>query len=272
MWYLVLSVLCSVLIANLLMAFNRRTQRSVLPVFLGNYLVAGSVSFFDLPAGQGLPPAFDLALGMLAGALFLGNFWVYQRSIVVNGLSLSVGVMRVAMIIPVLLAVTVFRESVNLWNILGIVTGLAAFSLKADPAQLRNLLWILGLFLISGLTDASLKIYKELGSGAEAAFVLTIFASAFVFTLLAVVIGKIPLHPASLLFGCLLGLPNRYSTVFFLKGLDSVPAALAYPLVAVSIVILSIACDLALWKQRASRRDALLWALLVASLILLNLK
>jgi len=74
------------------------------------------------------------------------------------------------------------------------------------------------------------------------------------------------------LYGCVLGIPNRYSTVFFLKGLDSVPAALAYPLVAVSIVLLSIVCDIVIWNKRPSTRDALLWALMALSLVLLNLK
>lgn len=272
MLHLALSVICSVLIANLLMVFNRNGRLNILPIFLGNYLMAGIFSYASLPGEKlaGLP-AFDIAFGILTGALFLANFWVYQRSIVVNGLSLSVGVMRIAMIVPILMAVAVFRESLGLWNILGIGLGLAAFGLKADPQQMRNFLWIMGLFLISGLTDASLKIYKELGSGAEPAFVLVIFSSAFVFTLLAILFGKIPVTLKSILLGCVLGLPNRYSTVWFLKGLDSVPAAIAYPLVAVSIVLLSILSDLVFWKKQASRRDILLWALLVLSLLLLNL-
>lgn len=272
MLYLILSVLCSVLIANLLMVFKRRGQSSILPVFLGNYLMAAIFSWFNLPPGKTLMPTFDLLLGIATGALFLANFWVYQRCIVVNGLSLSVGVMRIAMIIPVLLAVLVFRESLNWWNVLGICAGVAAFSFQADLRELRKLLWIVGLFAVSGMTDASLKIYKELGSGVEPAFVLIIFYSAFVFTLLAIGLGKVPIALKSVLLGCLLGLPNRYSTVFFLNGLDSVPAALAYPLVAVSIVLLSIASDLVFWKKRAILRDALLWGLLVLSLVLLNMR
>lgn len=272
MLHLVLSILCSVLIANLLMGFNHRGRISMLPIFLGNYLVAGIFSYASLPAAKfsGLP-VFDVAFGIVTGALFLANFWVYQRSIVINGLSLSVGVMRIAMIIPVLLALVAFKEGLNPWNVMGIVLGIAAFSLKANPGELRNLLWIIGLFLISGITDATLKVYKELGSGAEPAFIFIIFSSAFFFTLLAILLGRIPVSLKSILLGCVLGIPNRYSTVFFLKGLDSVPAAIAYPLVAVSIVLLSIVSDVAIWKKQPQRRDYLLWLLLVLSLLLLNL-
>jgi drug/metabolite transporter (DMT)-like permease len=271
MLYLLLSVLCSVTIANLLMRFNRKGRRSILPVFLGNYMVAGIFSFAAMPPRQLNLPLFDLVLGILTGVFFLLNFWVYQRSIVINGLSLSVGVMRISMIVPVIMAVLLFKDRLSVFSIAGIITGLAAFGLRANLSELHNLLWLAGLCLVSGLTDASLKVFKALGSGMEAGFIFVIFGSAFVFTLGAILIGKLPIPLGSLIFGCLLGIPNRYSTVFFLKGLDSVPASIAYPLVAVAIMLLSILSDLLIWKKQAKARDAILWALLIISLILLNL-
>ncbi len=271
MLYLLLSVLCSLLIANSLMVAGRHGKISMLPIFFGNYFVASLFSYVSLPAGMGFPPAFDLGFGILTGAFFLTNFWVYQKSIVHNGLSLSVGAMRIAMIVPILLAVVMFRESISAANLLGIAIGMAAFSLKAKPGELHKLMWIIGLFIISGLTDASLKVYKELGSGNEALFIYIIFSSAFVLTLIAILSSKQTFGYKSVLFGCLLGFPNRLSTVFFLKALDSIPAAIAYPTVAVSVVLLSIVSDIILWKKQVVWRDGLLWALLVISLLLLNL-
>lgn len=271
MLFLFLSVLCSVLIANLLMVFGRKGELSMFPVFLGNYFVASLFSYASLPRQALQFSGFDLAFGILAGALFLSNFWVYQRSIVFNGLSLSVGVMRMAMIVPVLLGVFLFRERLSVFNQFGIILGLLAFSLKANPKELHNLLWIIGLFAVSGLTDASLKIYKEFGSGHEAFFIYTVFTAAFVLTLCCILIGRIKVPLSALFAGFALGVPNRLSTVFFLKGLHSVPAALAYPLVAVSIVILGIISDLLFWKKKAKAKDLLLWALLLISLLLLNI-
>ncbi len=268
---LALSVLCSVLIANLLMLLGRKGKLDMLPIFLGNYFVASLFSYISLPKGGAEFHSFDLLFGILAGALFLGNFWVYQRSIVFNGLSLSVGVMRMAMIVPVLLGVFLFRERLSVYNQIGIFCGLIAFTLKANPKELHNLLWIIGLFAISGLTDASLKLYKEFGSGQEALFIYAVFSAAFCFTLLIILFTRIKVSLSALLAGFALGIPNRLSTVFFLRGLDSIPAALAYPLVAVAIVLLGIISDLLLWKKQATVKDLLLWALLLASLLLLNL-
>jgi multidrug transporter EmrE-like cation transporter len=252
------------------MFFNRRQQLNMLPVFLGNYFVASLYSFGSMQGNIGYPGTFDIWFGVICGALFLLNFWVYQRCIVFNGLSLSVGVMRIAMIVPVLLAVAVFNDSLSVWNGIGIALGLAAFSMKGNPKEMHNLLWLSLLFIVSGLTDASLKIYKELGSGAETVFIYIIFSSAFVFTLIAIILAKIPLTYRSIFLGCLLGLPNQFSTLFFLKGLSTVPASIAYPVVAVSIVIFSIISDLVFWGKRVHWKDALLWLMLVISLFLLN--
>jgi len=271
MIWLGLSVLCSVLIANVLMLVGRKGGISMLPIFLGNYFVAGMFSYFALPKTGTIVSGFDIGFGVFTGALFLANFWVYQKCIVVNGLSLSVGVMRIAMIIPVLIAVFAFRESLSTMNMLGIALGLMAFAVKTDPKALHNMLWILALFAISGITDASMNIFKELGSSGEQFFVYVVFSSAFVYTLLAILIGRIHFSLAAVLYGFALGIPNRYSTVFFLKALDSISAAIAYPLVAVLIVVGSIISDVLLWKKKVQGRDILLWLLLIFSLILLNL-
>jgi len=78
----------------------------------------------------------------VAGALFLSNFWVFQRSISYNGLSMSVGVMCIAVIVPVLLSVGLFQEVLSVSNLLGIGLGLLAFGLKTRLKELHNLLWI----------------------------------------------------------------------------------------------------------------------------------
>ncbi|MDD3523223.1 MAG: EamA family transporter [Candidatus Cloacimonetes bacterium] len=269
MLYLWLSVLCSVLIANFLMVFGRKKGINTMPIFLGNYFIATVFSAFSLnPAPSS---GFDVSFGMLTGAFFLINLWVYQKCIVVNGLSLSVGAMRIAMILPIVISLIFFGETLGVVNILGIALGLMAFGLKAEPGAMRNFLWIMLLFVISGFSDASMKIFKELGSGNESFFVFMVFCSAFVYTLGSIILGKIAFSPKLVLYGFILGIPNRYSTVFFLKGLDQVPAAIAYPIVAVSIVLLSIFSDIFLWKRRPGGKDLLLWILLIISLILLNL-
>ncbi len=278
MLYIFLSILCSVAIANLLMLYGRLKHHqdndprsAMLPVFLGNYLVAALFSFISVPIGGFTLSGFDLGLGISAGALFLANFWVYQRSIVINGLAISVSVMRVAMIIPVLVSLFIFAERLKVINLVGIALALLAFILKPNQSSIRNLLWLAGLFAVSGLTDLSLKLYKEWGSGTEAFWIGIIFSSALLFTLILIIIRKVKLGWLPLLFGFGLGIPNRLSTVFFLKGLVSVPAAIAYPVTASGIVLVSIVSDALFWKRIPARREIAMYCLLAISLALLNL-
>lgn len=270
MLYLALSVFCSVMIANFLMYMGKRGALSMLPIFLGNYFVASLSGAYSMNFAPVVVSGFDLGIGLITGAFFLLNFWVYQKCIVANGLSLSVGAMRIAMILPIIISLIFFQEHLSIYNLIGIALGVVAFSLRADPKALHNFLWIVALFAISGLSDASMKIYKELGSGNEAFFVYLIFSSAFFYTLLAILLSRLRFEPKYVLYGFVLGIPNRYSTVFFLNALDSIPAAIAYPLLAVSIVIMSIISDILFWKKRPQGKDYILWILLILSLILLN--
>lgn len=153
----------------------------------------------------------------------------------------------------------------------GIVLVRLAFSGTSDPRAFHNTSSTILLVDVSGFTDAATKIYKELASGDDAYFVYFIFTSAFVYTLLSLLVGRVRFGLSALLSGFALGVPNRFSTVFFLRGLDTVPAAIAYPLVAVLIVLLSIISDIVIWKKRIERSDLILWVLLIISLILLNM-
>ena len=268
---LALSVLCSVVIANLLMVFNRKGGKSILPVFLGNYLMAAGFSFFALPVGTGFPKAFDLLFGILSGAFFLFNFLVYQRNILINGMSLSVSVMRVAMIVPIVASLIIFQERIGAWNVCGIVLAIGAFLLRTEKGSLHNLFWLLGLFAVSGATDLSLKIFKEFGSGSEPLYVFIIFSSAFIFTLILIFLRRELIPWQGFVFGLVLGLPNRFSTVFFLRGLDSVPAAIAYPITAIGVVLVSLLSDIVFWKRRLNFREALMYSALTCSILLLNI-
>lgn len=275
---ILLSILCSVGIANLLMLFGKFDKGSgsdprlaILPVFLGNYLVASLFSYLSVPQGAFRFQGFDLGLGIVAGALFLANFWVYQRSIGINGLAISVSVMRVAMIIPVLVSLLVFGERLKALNFAGIALALLAFMLKPGGGGRRNLLWLIGLFAVSGLTDLSLKLFKELGDGSEALWIGIVFSSALLFTLGLIIFHKVRITWLALLFGFGLGIPNRLSTVFFLKGLATVPAAIVYPVTASGIVLVSVISDALFWKRNPQRKELLMYALLALGLVLLNL-
>jgi len=271
MIFLLLAVLCSVLIGNLLVIFTKEKNNDILIIFLGNYFVASLFSLgTTLPKGFSLN-GFDIWFGVLTGLLFLSNFMAYQKNIRINGLSLSVGTMRVSVIIPALVAVFFFADRMSFVNIAGIVIIITAFGHVTDTKALRNLLWLLFLFLVSGMTESTLKIYSELGSSNQNPFLFVIFTSAGLFTLLWILAEKRQFHLNSLLYGFALGIPNQLSSLFFLKGLKTIPATIAYPLYASGIVIISILCDIFIWKKFFTAKQRLALALLIVGVVLVSL-
>ena len=271
MIYLFLAVLCSVLIGNLLVVFNRNQNTDIRYIFLGNYIVASAFSLLlSLPHGISFQ-GFDIWFGALTGMLFLSNFVIYQKNITINGLSLSVGVMRVAVILPTLMSVLWFTDSLSLVNLIGIAVILCAFYLITDVKHLRNLFWLVGLFLISGVTESSLKIYSELGSSNQNPFLMMIFGSAGFFTLLWIISGRNKFSLLSLLYGFMLGIPNQLSSLFFLKGLDTVPATAAYPIYASGVVLVSILSDLLFWKKVFTFKQRVALGLLLCGAVLVSI-
>ncbi len=269
---LLLSIIASVLIGNLLMLFMQDVKSDIFIIFLGNYITATAFSLAKTSGGFHLLTPFDIGLGCITGLFFLVNFLIYRKNIGVNGLSLSVGVMRISLIIPTLLAILLFSERIELSNYLGIGVILLAFVFVTETRTLHNLLWIGLLFVVTGISDASLKMFDEWGTGPQEWFVFLIFASAGVWNLGLIFLRKSRFQWRSLGYGLILGVPNQLTTRFFLASLEDVQAAIAYPLMASGVVVMTILTDILFWRKRFSGKQRISMALIVAGIVLLNIQ
>ncbi len=272
MIYILLSILCSVTIGNALLLFSKGKKVDIIMVFLGNYFLAAIISYVQLEPGSFSIGVFEIAFGFFTGFCFLYNFIVYQKNISLNGLSLSVGVMRGAVVIPTFMSVLFFADRINSFNFLGIMVILFAFWFLSEKNTIRKFIWLVVLFIVSGVTDSTLKVYAELGRPDQAPFVFILFLSAFFCTLFWVWKTKRLVSLKFLVFGLLLGIPNQLSTRFFLRGLETVPAPLAYPLTASSIVVLSILSDILIWRKIFSAKQRIALAFLIIGIVLINIR
>lgn len=272
MLYLILGILCSALIGNLLILFNRKADVKIFQIFLGNYFLASIFSFFSKTEPLQQIDSFILVLGSITGLMFLLNFIVYKQNISFNGLSLSVSIMRISLIIPTFISVFIFFEYISLFNYFGIAIAIIAFIILGNKNSLHNFFWLLLLFFVTGITESLLKIYDEFGSHDESLFIFVLFFSAFIFNLIWLFIKKAKLHTASFLLGLILGIPNQLTTKFFLLALKEIPASLAFPISASGVVLLVILTDIILWKKKFSKKQKIALILLIVGIILLNLR
>ncbi|MBC8385690.1 MAG: EamA family transporter [Candidatus Cloacimonetes bacterium] len=271
MIFLFFSILCSVLIANLLVIFRKDENSDILFIFLGNYFFASIFSYVTSNTSLREIGAFDIILGVITGILFLCNFIIYQKNIIINGLSLSVGVMRIAILIPILISIFFFLEKIIFLNYLGIVIVFASFIFMTELKTFRKILWILGLFLITGVSETALKIYKEFGLSDTGFFIFLLFGTAFIFNLVLIFSKKRTINFRSFGYGLILGIPNQLTTKLFMRGLDSVPAPIAFPFVASSVVLLCFMTDILIWKKTFNLSQKIGFALMIAGIVLLNL-
>jgi len=262
-----------VAIGNLLHFYKIKDSKlKILQVFLGNYLVASLVSFFMIGKFDFEIVGLDIGLGLIFGIMFLVNFIFYQINIVKNGMSMSISVMRISVVVPIIISLIVFKESLPWLNYVGIIIVILAFLMMGKSSSIRNKIWLFLLFFITGFTEIGMKLFNEVASAPDNQMLFYLFTSAFIINLLILIQRKEKIQAKYIGAGLLLGIPNQLTSYFFLMGLNSVEAAFAYPLVASNVVLLGFLTDKFFWKSKFSRQQYLIYGLILIGVILLNLK
>ncbi len=273
MHFLILSIIASVAIGNLLHMFKEKDSHlKILQVFLGNYLVASIVSFGMIKNFDYNIVPLDISLGAVFGIMFLVNFIFYQSNIVRNGMAISISVMRISVVIPILISIIVFKESLPFLNYVGIFIVLIAFVMMGKSSTIRDKVWLFYLFAITGFTEIGMKLFHEIASAPDNQMLFYLFTSAFIVNLAILIHKKEKIQMKYLGAGLLLGIPNQLTSYFFLLGLSSVEAAIAYPFVSSNVVLLGFMSDKYLWKSKFSRYQYIIYGLILLGVILINVK
>ncbi|MDR8391040.1 hypothetical protein NC796_07820 [Aliifodinibius sp. S!AR15-10] len=281
-FYLLASAACSLILVHLMKEGEHRKLR-MLNTFTINYLVAAIVAFglggfpsFSIEATGFTNPAFIFAA--VTGAVFIGNFLVYSKSIHLNGMGVSVAAMRLSLLLPVLLSVWLYGERVTTNKLLGLLSVFTALGLlipKKQNIRFRKIdaAWLLLIiFLLTGLADSSLKIYEEDFSMqfSELSFMGLVFSCAFIIGLICSMFGQGNLVTRREVFmGCLIGIPNLYSAVFLIYALREIDGSVAYPIVNILNVVGGTLIGLWIWGDRVSKLQWLGITVAVAAILLL---
>lgn len=280
--FIALSAVCSLVIVHLLKITETSGLRT-LNTLTVNYLVA---AIFAFAAGEiwnleGLQPA-DLypivILCLIVGAIFIGNFIVYGKSVHINGMGISIAAMRISLLIPVFISIFLYGDLLN-WatGVGGLLVLVALLLLVPKGSKKRvwkiNAAWLLLItFLLSGLADSSLKLYHEELSLRlnELAFMGLVFAGAFIIGLVISLFGNGPLITTKeLKVGAWIGIPNLYSSVFLIYALDDISGAVAFPLVNTLNVLGGTLWGLFRWNDSVSRLQWLGIGIAILAVILL---
>ena len=270
MIWLILSIIASVIIGNLLKFLSHR-KTEIYHVFLGNYLFA---AVFSLGINKFHAPQYshsDFGLSLITGFLLIMCFIIYRKNIHVNGLSVSVGFMRSALIVPIILSLLLFSEKLTIPVTMGIILILFSFGALSNKKEVHSIGLLFLLFAFSGSIDFAFKIFSRAGTINEGSFLFFSFLTAFAINIAFIRYRKLEFSLSSMLWGILLGFPNQLTLLFFIKSLNSVPSGVAYPMRGGSIVLFSVLTDILLWRSKFKKRSLLIYAVLLCGVVLINL-
>lgn len=285
MLFLLLSIGCSLVTASVFKLASTRGFH--IPTLLtANYAAATILSMIllhDKQAMTDLEPGLVM-LGVVAGIVFIAGFFALAAATRLAGMSLSVGIMRVSVILPVLLSWLVWKELPSVTQAIGLgLAGMSFFGLAHQgtprvfeyPRQSATSALAL-LFLMGGLADASLKVFSEVYARAfsMAWFMTLVFgvAGAAGAAWMAVVGDRIAadLKRRSWAWGIVLGGANLGSVAFMLEAVARIPGPVVFPLNNAGVMLGATLLGVTFWRERLTRPNRFGLALAVGAILLLS--
>lgn len=279
MGYLILAVASSAAV-SVVLRWSEKYVKNTMGMFVANYGVClllacvfmGGAPLFLEAEGRWLA----LFLGVVNGLLYLMNFVLLQKNMQYNGIVLPAAFMKLGVLVPTVMAVTVFGERLGLSQGLGIAAAVAAILLlhleKGKEEKRGRSLWLVALLLLSGFTDSMANIYDKLGSPQlKNLYLFYTFLAALLIAALFCGLQKQRICGGDVIFGLILGIPNYFSARFLLLALGSVPAVITYPFYSVATILVVSVLGVFLFRERISRQKWGALGIILAALVLLNL-
>ena len=278
MLFLTLAILSSAMVSIVMRVSSHRISGN-LTMLAVNYLICSVVGagYAKVSLWQPQTDGFFLtvALGILAGILYLAGFVMLQRSVRKNGVVLSSVFMKLGLLVPIILSLLLFHEIPTGAQIAGFLIALGAIvviNMKQEAGREQFGMGLILLLLLGGGCDAMSKIYEVYGNAAlSEQFLFYTFLVAFVLCAVLVVRSRERFGWKELLFGTLIGVPNFFSAKFLLLALTSLPAVVVYPSFSVATLLIITLTGAVVFKERLSRRQWAALAAIVVALILLNI-
>ncbi|MDX1641910.1 MAG: DMT family transporter [Balneolaceae bacterium] len=280
--YIVLCTISSILIAHFFKVTEHK-KLSTLRVITINYLFAFSTAFLVYEGHErdhifSAELIIPVLLAILVGFIFIYNFFIYSKSVDRNGVGISIAAMRISLIVPVLLSTFWYLELLKWFQWIGLILVFVVLylllpnknSLLDEPNDSGWMLPVL--FVLTGIGDASLKIYEREFSAllTKGEFMGVVFLTAFVIGIFTVFVKKEWGFTAKeFLIGACIGIPNLLAATFLIYALERMNGAVVFSAVNVLTVLGGTLVGVVYWKDRFTKTQ---WAgifLTIISILLL---
>ncbi len=215
-------------------------------------------------------------LGTVSGFFYFTCLVLYQKCIEKSGAAISAAFSKIGVIIPMIMSILLWREFPTVIQWIGIIVAIVAILImyaEWNRDFYKNLNHTLLLFLVfSGLGTFGNKLYQQYAMiEYKDVFLLAIFFSALLFSLIYFVKTKGYQDKEGMKLGLLVGMPNFLSSYFLVLALSSTNAAVVFPLQSAGTVALVTITTLIWFKERIERKAILSIVMIAIATILINL-
>lgn len=281
MLYLLLSVLFSSAIFIIFKLFDTY-KINTLQAIVFNYFTAftigivsheSAINYIELPSKPWFIGAIVLA------SLFISVFNVMAITSQRNGVSVAAVAGKMAVVIPVLFGVLLYKENLTTQKVIGILLAISAvyfitLKSKSNNTQKASLIFPILLFLGSGIIDTTIKYVQTnyVPSNDTNLFSGILFGIAGVLGILVYSIKPSPITLKNGIAGVILGIINYYSIYYLLKTLDikNIPSAVVFSINNVTIVALCTLLGLFIFKEKLNSKNWIGIGIAIISILLIT--
>ena len=280
MWFVILSVICSVTV-GIFLKIAKRFQLNVFQIITFNYFSALLLTYFTYQ------PEFTFKEKTISYPLFIGLaillpivFLIQAKSIKETGIVKTDIAQRLSLFIPLTASYFLFNETFSQLKIIGFIVGFSAiFFTLNKKSENKSDSWIYPLLVLMGFGIIDI-LFKKVAIFKEFSFTTSlflIFCGAFIISILFL-IGKIivlkeKLEIKNILWGMVLGILNFGNILFYLKAhkaLSENPSTV-FAGMNMGVIILGSLAGIVLFKEKMTKWNYFGIVLAIISIIIITL-
>ncbi|MHC4664143.1 MAG: hypothetical protein ACYS8W_20970 [Planctomycetota bacterium] len=281
MVYLILAIITSSTFGVMLkIAENRGRDRIV--VAFANYVFGGVLAgAYVLAFTEWEISRPTIYIGIIAGAAWVGGLLTIMLSIKEVGLAYSAAISRLAVIVPVVICILYWNESLSWIQYIGLAfVCVAIFALttraasRGDKFTFRGVALLAALFIANGFAKLVMKVFeKNCPEGELAAFMTILFFSAAIMTGIWIVAARRKITKGDLAYGAIAGVPNMLTGALLVLALVELAdaGAVAFSVWDAGTVLVLTILSVSVWKEKLGRRGVIGIALAIIALLLINM-
>ncbi len=239
-----------------------------LQAIIVNYVVASSLGIFTSNISN--PFNYIVNSDWIFYALIIGTLFIIVFNLLATGaqkvgMAISTVANKMSVVIPVIFAFIVFRDTVSTLKVTGILLAIIGVVLTSTSGQKlsfdKKYLWlIIIIFIGQGIADCIFNYAQHfvVEAGDAKIFIASMFMAACVTGLVMLVPklinGTSKFQIKNIIWGIALGVPNFLTVYFFFQALESnfLEASQVYPILNMGVIVLSALSGFILFKEKLS--------------------